>query len=125
MPSLYAQAESPKLDAQLLDCFTRYISLADDLHQILSSVQDKESASKATDALIRIMPRVYSCRCEMEALSELSEEQQAILRKTLEINLRTSWGKAYEEIFRLHRAQCFLNIPFAQQLQALCTMLND
>ena len=104
--------------------FARYTALPEELHPVLASVTDKESADQATEALNALLPKIYDLRTELRAISELPTDVRTELLRKYETPMRRNWGKVYEEIFRLQTARCYDSLSFFKQFHALCMMLN-
>lgn len=117
-----AQAAIP---ADLANAFDRYIELAKEITPILASAQDKATADSAALALYNILPKVYESRTELMKIDALSPELSAELQQKYGKTMQKEWGKVYEEIFRLEKADCYHSLSFFKQFRALCMMLRQ
>ncbi len=122
LPVAMAQqaAIPPSVDA----AFERYTHLPGLLVPILESATDKASADAAADKLFAALPALYEARSGLEEIARLSPAETAQVEKKFGLKMRREWGKVFEQIYRLQRAQCYGSLPFVKQFQTMCMMLE-
>ena len=104
--------------------FESYINLASELTPVLESATDKQSAENAAAPLYNLLPKVYDMRTELQKIENLTPEAAAELQQKYAKRMQTEWGKVYEHIFRLEKANCYHSLAFFKQFRALCMMLK-
>ncbi len=119
-----ALAQQAGIPASVDAAFDRYTRLPDMLVPILESVEDKASADKAADALFAALPELYEARSGLEQIASLDAAETAAVEKKYGLEMRRNWGKLFQEIYRLQRAQCYGSVPFLKQFQTMCMMLE-
>ncbi len=120
VPLVEAQVVSPQVDA----AFASYAALPAKLVPVLEQAQSKETADAAAPALQALLPQVYDARSALHAIASLSAEETRQVQQKYEQQLRREWGKLFEQIFRLQKAQCYGSVPFLKQFHTLCLMLE-
>lgn len=119
-----APAGAAELPAALVGALQRYIALPDALLPVLEAAHDKPSADRAAADLQALLPRVYESRRELREIQALSPAEQEAVRKRFEMQMRTRWGRVFEQIFRLQRVHCYESIDFFKHFNTLCVMLE-
>lgn len=122
VPMCVAAAE-PTLPPEVKEAFDSYCALPAELLPILESVQDKASADAAAPKLHAALDKIYITRDAMQKVSELTPAQSAFVQKQYAPAMRQQWGRVYEQIFRLRRAQCFGSIAFVNEFGYMNLML--
>ncbi len=120
MPLVEAQSIPPLVD----EAFAGYAGLPAKLVPILAEAQDKASADAAAPRLLEALPAVYDARSALHRIPSLGKEETELVQQKYETRLRQEWGKLFEQIYRLQKAQCYGSIPFFKQFQTLCLMLE-
>ncbi|MFI3243037.1 MAG: hypothetical protein R3Y56_02145 [Akkermansia sp.] len=105
--------------------FERYCQIAQNVLPILKGVTDKATAETAAPLLKQQLVPLYLLKKDFAKIGTLPADSQQAISNKYEQKMRASWGDVYAEIYRLQKAQAFASIPFAQQLQAYCTLLNQ
>ena len=114
-----------QLSPEIEEAMESFCALPAKLLPVLSSVTDKATADAAAEPLYRELSGVYEVCDAMRGIRQLTPEQSALVRKRYEMRMRTEWGKLYEQIFRLQRAQCYYSTAFNKQFQTLSMMLEQ
>lgn len=104
--------------------FENYISLATELAPVLESATDKQSAENAAAPLYNLLPKVYDMRTALQNIENLTPEEATELQQKYANRMQTEWGKVYEHIFRIEKANCYQSLAFFKQFRALCMMLK-
>lgn len=117
-------APGAEVPAEVQRAFEHYTALPDALVPVLQSAQDEQSAEKAAPELQALLTRVFDARRELNAIPALEPDVAEEVRRRYEQNMRTGWGRVYEQIYRLQRARCYENVPFFKQFQTLCVLLG-
>lgn len=120
---LSVSAAEPALPADVKAAFDAYSALPAELLPILESVQDKDSADAAAPKLHAALDKIYTTRDAMQKVSTLSPEQSALVQKQYAARMRRDWGRVYEHIFRLRKAQCYGSIAFVNEFGYMNLML--
>ncbi len=120
VPLVEAQTIAPAVDA----AFAAYAALPSQLVPILAEAQDRESADAAAPRLREALTKVYDARSALHGIPTLSQEETRLVQQKYEEELRREWGKLFEQIYRLQKAQSFGSLPFFKQFQTLCLMLE-
>ncbi len=92
---------------------------------LLAQVKDRQSATQAAPALKQLVDRFALLSKNMQALAVLSEPDAQALRQRYEMPLRESWGKVYQEIYRIQKAQSYGSHHFVQSFQLFCKLLDQ
>lgn len=103
----------------------RYVALPDALLPVLEAAKDRKSADAAAGDLEALLSRVYAARKEMSRIPSLSPEVSASVRSKYEQQMRTRWGKVYDQIYRLQRVKCYMSVPYFKHFSTLCRMLES
>lgn len=106
------------------EVLSRYIKLGEELVPVLSAARDATGAEKAAPALQALLPRVMDSGRELKAVASLSEEDSRQLRAKFERPMRETWGKVYDEIYRLQRVRCYECVSFFRSFSILCSLLE-
>ncbi len=120
VPVIAAQQLPPLVD----EAFAAYAALPAKLVPILAEAKDRESADAAASKLLEALPAVYDARTALHRIPTLGEKETQLVQHKYETRLRSEWGKLFEHIYRLQRAQCYGSIPFLKQFQTMCLMLE-
>lgn len=112
---LSVSAAQPPLPAEVKTAFDAYCALPGKLLPVLESVQDKASADAAAPKLHAALDDIYTAREAMQKVSRLTPEQNAAVQQQYAPQMRQEWGRVYEQIFRLRKAQCFGSIAFVNE----------
>ena len=112
------------VSTEMEQLFESYINLASELTPVLESATDKQSAENAAAPLYNLLPKVYDMRTELQKIENLTPEDAAELQQKYAKRMQTEWGKVYEHIFRLEKANCYHSLAFFKQFRALCMMLK-
>lgn len=112
------------IPADIDRAFTTYTSIPETLVPVLEKVTSRESAESAAPELRVELINLYKNRAELENIQSLSPAVKTEVLKKYEMDMRRSWGKVYEQIFRLQKAQCYGSVNFYREFQTLCMMLN-
>lgn len=104
--------------------FERYIALGDELSLLLEKAQDKRSAETLAGELQGVLLRVDESRLEMRAITNLTEAQSRHIRERYEKRMRTSWGKVYDQIYRLQKSRCYDSVALLKPFSILCSFLE-
>ncbi len=120
VPLVEAQPIPPMVD----EAFAAYAALPATLVPILAEAQDKESADAAAPKLLDVLPTVYDARSALHRIPSLGKQETQLIQQKYEEQLRREWGKLFEQIYRLQKAQCYGSLPFFKQFQTLCLMLE-
>ena len=104
--------------------FERYIALGDELSLLLEKAQDKRSAETLAGELQGVLLRVDESRLEMRAITNLTEAQSRHIREKYEKRMRTSWGKVYDQIYRLQKSRCYDSVALLKPFSILCSFLE-
>ncbi len=119
-----ALAQQAGIPASVDKAFARYTRVAETLLPILESAKDKATADAAANQLFAALPELYDARCGLEEIANLNAAETAAVEKKYGLAMRRNWGKVFEQIYRLQRAQCYGSIPFLKQFQTMCMMLD-
>ncbi len=119
-PAAVAQAIPPLVD----EAFASYAALPSKLVPVLSRVQNQETADAAAPELLALLPAVYDTRSALHRISDLGPQETQLVQQKYETQLRSEWGKLFEQIFRLQKAKCYGSLPFFKQFHTLCLMLE-
>ncbi len=119
-PVVEAQAIPPLVE----EAFEGYAALPSTLVPILAEAKDMASADAAAPKLFAALPAVYDARTALHRIPTLGEKETQLVQQKYETRLRSEWGKLFEHIYRLQRAQCYGSLPFFKQFQTLCLMLE-
>lgn len=111
-------------DQAMEEAFVHYVKLGEELAPILASAQDAAGAEKAAPALEALLPRVMDSGRELKSIPTLSEEDARRIRAKFERSMRETWGKVYDEIYRLQRVRCYECVPFFRSFSILCSLLE-
>lgn len=117
-----AQAAIP---ADIDNVFKSYIQLAKEIEPVLAAAVDQKSADNATQALYDLLPKTYEARTALLKIESLPADVQAELIQKYGKTMQVEWGKVYEQIFRLEKANCYHSLSFFKQFRALCMMLQQ
>lgn len=120
---LSVAAEQPALPAEITAAFDSYCALPAELLPILESVRDKASADAAAPKLHAALDKIYVTRDAMQKVSALTPEQAELVQQKYALRMRQDWGRVYEHIFRLRKAQCFGSIAFVNEFGYMTMML--
>ena len=90
----------------------------------MMTTKDKATAESAAVQLYDLLPEVYDLRTELQKIERLTPEEEAELQRKYGKKMQTEWGKAYEQIFRLEKENCYHSTAFFKQFRALCMMLK-
>lgn len=120
---LSVSAAEPALPAEVTAAFDAYAALPAELLPILESVQDKASADAAAPKLHAALDKIYTTRDAMQKVSTLTPEQSELVQKRYAARMRQDWGRVYEHIFRLRKAQCYGSIAFVNEFGYMNLML--
>ena len=121
MTTCVVQAAIP---ADIDRVFRTYTAIPDTLVPVLEKATSRESADSAAPELRVELITLYKNRAELENIQSLSPAVKAEVLKKYEMDMRRSWGKVYEQIFRLQKVQCYGSVNFYREFQTLCMMLN-
>lgn len=113
------------IPADIENVFKSYIQLAKEIEPVLAAAVDQESADNATQALYNLLPKAYEARTELLKIESLPADVQAELIQKYGKTMQVEWGKVYEQIFRLEKANCYHSLSFFKQFRALCMMLQQ
>ncbi len=119
-PLVEAQAIPPMVD----EAFAAYAALPSKLLPVLAKAQDRESAEAAAPELFALLPTVYDTRSALHRISNMGPQETQLVQQKYEKQMRQEWGKLFEHIYRLQRAQCYGSVPFFKQFQTMCLMLE-
>lgn len=120
---LSVSAAEPALPAEVKAAFDAYSALPAELLPVLESVQDKATADAAAPKLHAALDKIYTTRDAMQKVSELTPEQSALVQQQYAAKMRQDWGRVYEHIFRIRKAQCFGSIAFVNEFGYMNLML--
>lgn len=120
---LSVSAAQPPLPAEVQTAFDAYCALPGKLLPVLESVQDKASADAAAPKLHAALDKIYVTRDAMQKVSALTPAQSAHVQKQYAAKMRQDWGRVYEQIFRLRKAQCYGSIAFVNEFGYMNLML--
>ncbi len=120
---LSVSAAEPALPAEVKEAFDAYTTLPAELLPILESVQDKASADAAAPRLHAALDKIYVTRDAMQKVNTLTPEQSALVQKQYASTMRQGWGRVYEQLFRLRKAQCYGSIAFVNEFGYMNLML--
>ncbi len=124
LPAL-VQAEPEAAIATEVDAaFARYAALPSTLVPILEQAKDKASADAAAQKLFDALPAVYEAREGLHAIEKLDPAQTRLVQQKYGAAMQRDWGRLFEHIYRLQKAQCYGSIPFFKQFRTLCMMLE-
>jgi hypothetical protein len=112
------------VSSEMEQLFENYISLATELAPVLESATDKQSAENAAAPLYNLLPKVYDMRTALQNIENLTPEEATELQQKYANRMQTEWGKVYEHIFRIEKANCYQSLAFFKQFRALCMMLK-
>lgn len=104
--------------------FERYIRLGEDLVPVLQKVQDRKTADSAAQEVQDMLLQVDESRLETRAIKGLTPEQARHIRDKYEARMRETWGKVYDEIYRLQRMRCYESVDFLKPFSLLCSFLE-
>ena len=104
--------------------FERYIALGDELSLLLEKAQDRRSAETLAGELQGVLLRVDESRLEMRSITNLTETQSRHIREKYEKRMRTSWGKVYDQIYRLQKSRCYDSVALLKPFSILCSFLE-
>lgn len=117
-------AGAAEVPAELDAMFQRYVSLPDAILPVLTAARDKASADKMAPELEALMGRVSDSRRELLTVPALTDEVAEAVRRKYEAEMRSRWGKVYDEIYRLQRVRCYESISFFKQFITFCVLLG-
>lgn len=120
---LSVAAEAPALPAEVKAAFDAYCALPAELLPVLERVQDKTSADAAAPSLHAALDKIYTTRNAMQKVQELTPEQTELVQQRYAARMRQDWGRVYEHIFRLRKAQCYGSIAFVNEFGYMTLML--
>lgn len=120
---LSVSAAEPALPAEVKAAFDAYAALPAELLPVLESVQDKATADAAAPKLHAALDKIYTTRDAMQKVSALTPQQSALVQQQYAAQMRQDWGRVYEHIFRLRKAQCFGSIAFVNEFGYMNLML--
>lgn len=112
---LSVSAAQPALPAEVKTAFEAYCALPDKLLPVLESVQDKATADAAAPKLHAALDDIYTTREAMQKVNGLTPAQNELVQRQYALQMRKSWGRVYEHIFRLRKAQCYGSIAFVNE----------
>lgn len=118
------QAAAVEVPAEVDAAFRRYLALPEPLVRVLAQAKDKNSAEAAAEALQDILPQVYDARQALGKINGLSAEVAAEVRRRYEKDMRTSWGKVLDHLYRLQGTRCYGSAAFMKQFEVLCLLLE-
>lgn len=104
--------------------FERYIQLGEELVPVLQKVQDRKTADSAAQEVQNMLLQVDESRLETRAIKELTPEQARHIRDKYEVRMRATWGKVYDEIYRLQKMRCYGSVDFLKPFSLLCSFLE-
>lgn len=104
--------------------FARYVKLGEDLSRVMVRVKDKRSADAESAALQALLLHVGESRREIGSITQLSPDLAAEISRKYEKQMRTTWGRVYESIYRLQRVRCYESVPFFRSFSILCSLLE-
>lgn len=116
-------APAAAIPAEVKAAFDSYCALPAELLPVLESVQDKASADAAAPKLHAALDKIYVTRDAMQKVSTLTPAQSAHVQKQYAAKMRQDWGRVYEQIFRLRKAQCYGSIAFVNEFGYMNLML--
>ncbi len=113
------------IPAEIDKAFADYVALPDKLIPIMTGVKDKATADAAAEPMFAELQKVYDTRSALQKITKLPPEVATQLKNKYEKDMRTRWGKVYEQIFRLQKVRCYDSLPFFKQFHTLCMMLEQ
>lgn len=111
------------LPAEVTQAFDTYCALPAELLPVLEKVTDKASADAAAPELHAKLDRIYTAREALQKVPSLTTEQSELVQQQYAQKMRQDWGRVYEHIFRLRKAQCFGSIAFVKEFGYMTMML--
>lgn len=112
-------------DEDVEQIFSHYVKLGEELAPVLASAKDADGARDAAPALQALLPRVMDSGRELRSISALNGADLKQIRAKFERPMRETWGRVYDEIYRLQRVRCYECVPFFRSFSILCSLLEE
>ena len=119
--SVQAQDALPR---QITEAFDAYVALPQSLVPVLKSASDKQSADAAAVRLLPELKKLYGIRDALRKVNALTPQQNEVIRRKYERDMREQWGLVYTEMFRLQQNRCYGSNDFAKLYKLMCLLLN-
>lgn len=116
---------APELPDEVKAAFDSYCALPAELLPVLESVQDKATADAAAPKLHAALDKIYTTRNAMQKVQQLTPEQTTLVQQQYATRMRQDWGRVYDHIFRLRKAQCYGSIAFVNEFGYMTLMLSQ
>ena len=119
-----APAEAAIGQLELEQVLEQYCQIPDQLAPLLQGVQDAPTAEQAAPKLKQLNAQIYSLAAQLKKIEAFSAQQRESLQKKFELRMRQQWGRVYDELYRIQRAQCYRHADFTYQFRTLCNILR-
>lgn len=121
---LVSEAQTKKSESSVSQVFEDYIQLANELTELLETVKNNETAQKASPELEKLIIKTNAIKETLLGFSEFKPEESAKYLRLYEKPMRVSWGKCYDQIYRLQKQQCYRQMNFARNYRILCELIQ-
>lgn len=121
---IVSEAQTKKSESSVSQVLEDYIQLANDLTKLLESVENSETALKASSELEKLIIKTGAIKDSLTKFSEFKPEESAKYLQLYEKPMRVSWGKCYDQIYRLQKQQCYRQMNFARNFRILCELIQ-
>jgi len=119
-----AEAQIKKNKLSITEVLEEYIQLADETTKLLAEVVDTSSAAKAAPKLEKLILKTNTIKEALMSFNEFTPAENEKYLQQYEKPMRVSWGKCYDQIFRLQKHQCFRQLNFARNFRVLCELIQ-
>lgn len=104
--------------------FMAYTRLPSILVPVLQQAQDKESATNAAKELQKKFPAIYEARERIQAIPQLTPEQDQQVRQQFGQKMREEWARMYFEIERIRQNRCFQSEEMRNAFRLMCLIIE-
>lgn len=122
-PAALAAAET-SLPLSVESGFSAYAKLPSILVPVLQKAQDKSSATNAAKELQKKFPAIYEARERIQAIPQLTPEQDQQVRQRFGQKMREEWAKMYFEIERIRQNRCFQSEEMRNAFRLMCLIIE-